>query len=589
MARTKQMSSPAGMQKIEWVVPPADERTEPLAKSLRVSPLIAQILINRGVTEPREGSTFLQPKLTELIRPAQMPGIAPAVARVKEAIEKKEKITIYGDYDVDGITAVSILWELLTLLGAQVDYYIPHRIDEGYGLNDDAVRSLAQAGTRLLITVDCGISALGAAELARQLGLDLIVTDHHQPGSELPPAMAILHPALEPSYPNQDSAGALVAYKLAWAIAEEFSRGPRLEPKLREFMLNATTLAAIGTVADVVDLRGENRVLTRFGLQAVADSKLCGLQALIQAAGLAGKGVDSTAIGFRLAPVLNAAGRMGHARLAVELLTSTTEMRAMQIAEYLKNQNTQRQQCERKMLKQACDIVIERGLNHPDRRSIVLGAEGWHTGVLGIVASRLVDRFFRPAIMINASPNENGVAQGSARSIPGFCMLSAIEACSSHLTSFGGHKMAAGLTLPPEKVEAFAADFETYAVNNLREEDVVAKMHIDALVPLRQFNRDVVHQIDMLGPFGEGNPKPVFATRGVRLATTPRRCGSTNDHLQFTITDNTATIRCVGFRMGGLEKKLIDNECFNIAYEAQLNHYNGNSTVEFIAVDIQFE
>lgn len=589
MARTKQMSSPAGMQKVEWVVPPADERTEPLAKSLRVSPLIAQILINRGVTEPSEGSTFLQPKLTGLIRPAQMPGIAPAVARVKEAIEKKEKITIYGDYDVDGITAVSILWELLTLLGAQVDYYIPHRIDEGYGLNDDAVRSLAQAGTRLLITVDCGISALGAAELARQLGLDLIVTDHHQPGSELPSAIAILHPALEPSYPNQDSAGALVAYKLAWAIAEEFSRGPRLEPKLREFMLNATTLAAIGTVADVVDLRGENRVLTRFGLQAVADSKLCGLQALIQAAGLAGKGVDSTAIGFRLAPVLNAAGRMGHARLAVELLTSTTEMRAMQIAEYLKNQNTQRQQCERKMLKQACDIVIERGLNHPDRRSIVLGAEGWHTGVLGIVASRLVDRFFRPAIMINASPNENGVAQGSARSIPGFCMLSAIEACSSHLTSFGGHKMAAGLTLSPEKVEAFAADFETYAVNNLREEDVVAKMHIDALVPLRQFNRDVVHQIDMLGPFGEGNPKPVFATRGVRLAAAPRRCGSTNDHLQFTITDNTATIRCVGFRMGGLEKKLIDNECFNIAYEAQLNHYNGNSTVEFIAVDIQFE
>jgi single-stranded-DNA-specific exonuclease len=577
------------MQKTEWVVPPADGRTEQLAKSLKISPLIAQLLVNRGIVEAREGSVFLQPKLTELIRPVQMPGIGPAVVRLRQAMDRKEKITIYGDYDVDGITGVSILWELLTLLGAPVDYYIPHRIDEGYGLNDDAVRSLAEAGTRLLITVDCGISAIAAADLAKELGMDLIVTDHHQPGAILPAAAAIVHPALDPSYANQDSAGALVAYKLAWAIAEDFSRGPRLEPKLREFMLNATSLAAIGTVADVVDLRGENRVVTKFGLQSIADTKLCGLRALIQSAGLAGKGVDSTAIGFRLAPVLNAAGRMGHARLAVELLTSTSEMRAMQIAEYLKDQNTQRQQCERKMLKQACDIVIERGLNHPDRRSIVLGQEGWHTGVLGIVASRLVDRFFRPTIMINASPNEGNLAQGSARSIPGFSMLDAIQACASHLTSFGGHKMAAGLTLPPENIEAFAADFEAYAAANLQQEDVVAKMHIDALVPLRQFTRDVVNQLDLLGPYGEGNPKPVFATRGVRLAAAPRRCGSTNEHLQFAITDNGATIRCIGFRMGDLEKKLVDHEYFSIAYEAGLNHYNGNSTVEFIAVDIQFE
>jgi single-stranded-DNA-specific exonuclease len=577
------------MQKTEWVVPPADGRTEQLAKSLKISPLIAQLLVNRGIFEAREGSVFLQPKLTELIRPAQMPGIGPAVVRLRQAMDKKEKITIYGDYDVDGITGVSILWELLTLLGAPVDYYIPHRIDEGYGLNADAVRSLAEAGTRLLITVDCGISAIAAADLAKELGVDLIVTDHHQPGAVLPAAAAIVHPALDPSYANQDSAGALVAYKLAWAIAEDFSRGPRLEPKLREFMLNATSLAAIGTVADVVDLRGENRVVTKFGLQSIADTKLCGLRALIQSAGLAGKGVDSTAIGFRLAPVLNAAGRMGHARLAVELLTSTSEIRAMQIADYLKDQNTQRQQCERKMLKQACDIVIERGLNHPDRRSIVLGQEGWHTGVLGIVASRLVDRFFRPTIMINASRNEGNLAQGSARSIPGFSMLDAIQACASHLTNFGGHKMAAGLTLPPENIEAFAADFEAYAAANLQQEDVVAKMHIDALVPLRQFTRDVVNQLDLLGPYGEGNPKPVFATRGVRLAAAPRRCGSTNEHLQFAITDNGATIRCIGFRMGDLEKKLVDHEYFNIAYEAGLNHYNGNSTVEFIAVDIQFE
>jgi single-stranded-DNA-specific exonuclease len=583
------MPSTARTQKNQWVIRPADERAAGLAQSLKVSPLVAQVLLNRGITEAREGGVFLQPKLTELIRPARMPGIEPAVARLKEAVERKEKITVYGDYDVDGITGVSILWELLTLLGAQVDYYIPHRIEEGYGLNVDAVRSLAGAGTQLLVTVDCGIGAFEAADLARQLGVDLIVTDHHEPGPVLPNAMAIVHPALEQSYPNQDSAGAMVAYKLAWALAEQFSGGARLEPKLRQFMLDATSLAAIGTVADIVDLRGENRVLTSFGLAAVPESQLCGLHALIESAGLKGQGVDSYAIGFRLAPVLNAAGRMGHARLAVELLTSTSEMRARQIAEYLKEQNSQRQQCERKMFKEACEIVIERGWNHPDRRSIVLACEGWHSGVLGIVASRLVDKFYRPAIMINASPGESGASQGSGRSVPGFCLLSAIQACSTHLASFGGHKMAAGLTIHPEKIEPFVNDFEGYAHDNLSEEDVVERLDIDAVVPLRQFTRDAVNQLEMLGPYGQGNPRPVFATMGVRLVSAPRRVGAKGDHLQFAITDNTGTIRGVGFGMGNLEKKLLDNEFFNIAYEAQLNRYNGNTSVEFITTDIQFE
>jgi len=579
----------ARTQKNEWNIRPADARAEGLAKSLKISPLVAQVLLNRGITEVREGSVFLQPKLTELIRPVHMPGIEPAVERLRQAVEKKEKITIYGDYDVDGITGVSILWELLTLLGAPVDFYIPHRIEEGYGLNAEAVRSLAEAGTKVLVTVDCGIGGMDAADLAARLGMDLIVTDHHQPGPVLPAAVAIVHPALQESYANQDSAGAMVAYKLAWALAEQFSGGVRLEPKLRQFMLNATSLAAIGTVADIVDLRGENRVLTSFGLQAVADSKLCGLQALIESAGLKGQGVDSYAIGFRLAPVLNAAGRMGHARLAVELLTSTSETKARQIADYLKDQNTQRQQCERKMFKEACAIVVERGWNHPDRRSIVLAAEGWHTGVLGIVASRLVDKFYRPAIMINASPGESGAAQGSGRSVPGFCLLSAIQACSSHLATFGGHKMAAGLTIHPQKIGPFTEDFEAYAGENLTEEDAVARLDIDAVLPLRQFTRDAVNQIEMLGPFGQGNPKPIFATMGVRLLSAPRRVGAKGDHLQFTITDNTGTIRCVGFGMGNLEKKLLDNEFFSIAYEAQLNRYNGNTSVEFIASDIQFE
>jgi len=582
------MGLSARMQKRQWVVHRSDDRCAQLAKSLKVSPLLAQVLINRSIVDAQAGAAFLRPKLTELIGPEQMPGAEPAVRRLKRAIESREKITIYGDYDVDGITGVSILWQILRLLGADVDYYIPHRIDEGYGLNADAIRSLVKAGSKLVVTVDCGVSAFSSAELAEQLGLDLIITDHHQPELKLPKAAAIVHPTLEESYPNQDSSGSMVAFKLAWAVAKEFSPSRKLEPRLREFMLNATSLAALGTVADIVDLRGENRVLTSYGLKALPQCKLTGMQALIDSAGLTGKGLDTLDIGFRLAPILNAAGRMGHARLAVELLTNDSQNRAMQIAEYLKEQNSQRQQCERKIYRETCEMIIERGLNHPDRKSIVLASENWHGGVLGIVASRIVETFYRPTIMISV-PEATGPAQGSGRSIAGFCLLDAIRACSQHLIKFGGHKMAAGVTIEAERIDQFSADFEAYARQNLSEDDVVAKLHIDAVAPLSEFHRDAVSQLQMLSPFGPGNPQPVFATKGVRLASAPRKVGARNDHLQLAITDNTSSVRCIGFGMGRLEKKLLEHDFFNVAYQAQINTYNGNSNVEFVLADIQFE
>jgi len=518
-----------------------------------------------------------------------MPGVKTAVHRLKQAIRNKEKITVYGDYDVDGITGVSILWQILELLGADVDYYIPHRVDEGYGLNEEAVRSLAQAGSNLLITVDCGVTAFSSAELAEQLGLELIITDHHQPSTNLPKAIAIVHPALDKSYANQDSSGSIVAFKLAWAIANEFTAGRKLEPPLRDFMINATILAAMGTIADVVDMKGENRVLTSYGLKALPDCKLCGIQALIASAGLTGQGLDSFHIGFRLAPMLNAAGRMGHARLAVELLTTDSPTRSTQIAEYLKKQNGQRQQCERKIFEQACEMIVQQGLDGPDRKSIVLASENWHTGVIGIVASRIVEKFNRPTIMINTGAPANTVAQGSARSIPGFSLLDAISACSQHLIDFGGHKMAAGITIETKKIAHFAADFEAYAKQNLKDDDVVAKLYIDATAPLGGFKKEAVGELQMLGPFGQGNPTPIFATEGVRLASTPRRVGTKGQHLQLAITDNTAAVRCIGFRFGKLEKKLLEHEFFNVAYQPQLNTYNGNTNVEFVLADVQFE
>jgi single-stranded-DNA-specific exonuclease len=590
------------MHKKQWVIKPPDERCAQLARSLKVSPIVAQVLINRDITSPEQGNIFLRPKLNELIDPSQMPGIRPAVDRLKWAINNKEKITIYGDYDVDGITGVAILWQALRLLDADVDYYIPHRIDEGYGLNSNAIRSLAQSGSKLLVTVDCGVTAIDSAELAAQLGLDLIITDHHQPDNKFPQAVAIVHPALEKSYSNQDSAGAMVAFKLAWAVAGEFNSGTKLEPQLREFMIKATSLAAMGTIADIVDLRGENRVLTSYGLKALPDCNLSGIQALIELAGLTGQKIDSFHVGFRLAPMINAAGRMGHARLAVELLTSDSQIRSMQIAEYLKSQNDERQKCERKIFKQACEMIVERDLNHPNRKSLVLAGESWHTGIIGIVAARLVDRFYRPTIMIGLPANkaqyedsvdfdisEESVAQGSARSIPGFCLLSGLKACSQHLSSFGGHKMAAGITIETEKIDRFAEEFEAYAKNNLSEKDITAKLDIDAVVPLSQFREETINELQMLGPFGQGNPEPVFATKGVRLAAPPRRVGIGGEHLKLIVTDNTATVRSIGFRYGRLEKKLLGYEFFDIAYQPQINTYNRDSNIEFVLADIKLE
>lgn len=576
------------MQKKEWQIQPAARTAADLARSLKVPPLLAQVLVNRGVTNAQASAAFLRPKLTELLAPEQMPGVEQAVDRLKRAVQNKERITLYGDYDVDGITGVAILWETLTLLGADVDYYIPHRIEEGYGLNADAVRSLAETGSRLLVTIDCGISAFESAQLAGQLGVDLIITDHHQPESALPEAVAIVHPALDGSYPNQDSAGAMVAFKLAWATANHFSAGGKLGPRLRDCMLDATSLAAMGTVADVVDLRGENRVLTSYGLKTLPDCNLSGVQALIESAGLTGQGLDSYDIGFKLAPMLNAAGRMGHARLAVELLTSSSPVRSMQIAQYLKEQNDLRQKEERKIVKESCRMIVEQGLNHPDRRSIVLASGNWHTGVLGIVASRIVDRFYRPTIIINTGSGETKIGQGSGRSIPGFCLLSAIRACSQHLNSFGGHEMAAGLTIETERIGQFADEFETYANQYLGADDVVDKLCIDAEAALHEFTREFVGELKLLGPFGQGNPRPIFATRGVRLAAAPRRVGARAEHLQLAITDNTNAVRCIGFGMGSFEKKLLEHEFFDVAYRPQINTYNSNNNVEFVLADVQF-
>lgn len=577
----------ARSQKKIWSIAPAAENAAEFARALNISPILAQTLINRGVDEECKAQSFLAPKLVDLIEPSLMPGADNAAKIILDAAANDKRIAIYGDYDVDGITSVSILWHLLTILEARVEYYIPHRIDEGYGLNNDAIKQLAETGVDLIITVDCGINAFAAADLAAELGVDLIITDHHQiADGKVPKASAIVHPLLEDSYANPDSCGAMVAFKLAWAIVKKHLGNRQTPPELRQYLLNATTLAAIGTIADVVDLRGENRILTSYGLKALPQSKLPGIVALIHSSELDKLPIDSYHIAFRLAPMLNAAGRMGHARLAVEMLTSDSEMRCMQIAEYLKEQNKLRQKCQREIYKQAREMVTLKGYNHPDRKTIVLANDTWHSGVIGIVASRIVEDYCRPAILINS---QEEICSGSGRSLPGFNMHKAIGACSELLEGFGGHEMAAGLRIQNEKIDEFADAFEEYALENLKEELLVSTLEIDALCNIGNFNPNVIKQLGLLDPSGQGNRKPVFATKGVRLISPPRKVGAKGDHLQISIRDNTGSVRCIGFNMGRLEKKLQEVESFSIAYEPKMNHYNGISTVQFVLEDIQFE
>lgn len=569
-----------------WNIKPANADAQKLANELKISKLTANILLNRSVKNNQDGLKFLNPKLTELNEPNLLPGAEKAAKRIVKAIQNNEKITIYGDYDVDGITSITILYKLFELFNSDVDFYIPHRVDEGYGLNVEALEQIADTGTTLIITVDCGICSVDEVELAKKRGIDVIITDHHRISDKLPQASAIVHPALETRSSENYCAGAMVAFKLAWAVANQFKSADRVDEKSKQFLLDATMFAAMGTVADMIELTGENRALTSFGLNQVTRCQIPGVMALKEVAGISDKNIDATDISFQLAPMLNAAGRMGHARLAVELLTCDNEIRAYRIAKYLKDQNRLRQKHERDIFKNACELITMLGLDHPDRKTIVISSDSWHRGVIGIVASRIVEKYYKPTILINTA---NGTGCGSGRSIPGFNLLNAINASSEHLIRFGGHDMAAGVTIETAKVNDFAQAIEAHADDNFEKTSPTATLDIDAMCNIGDFNHHIIKELNLLAPFGQGNPKPVFATKGVRLAAKPRKVGAGSKHLQLGLTDSTGTIKAVGFNMASLEKKIIEADFFNIAYQPQINTFNGNYSVEFILSDVQFE
>ncbi|WP_437224768.1 single-stranded-DNA-specific exonuclease RecJ [Planctomicrobium sp. SH661] len=554
-----------------------------LAKEMSCSPLLAQVLASRGIESGLQGEQFLSAKMTDLHLPDLLPGVAEAADRIVAAFRANRRITIYGDYDVDGVTATSILWHCLKLAGATVDYYIPSRMEEGYGLNLEAIRTLHQEDPqRLVVTVDCGICSVAEAALARELGLELIITDHHTMGETLPESVVNVHPRLPGgSYPFPELCGAGVAFKLAWAICQRLGDGTRSSPRMKAYLISAVGLAAMGTVADVVPLVGENRILVRFGLKSLAESTIPGIEYLMKIAGIEKqRTLVAEDIGFSLAPRINAAGRLGQARLAVELLTTENRQRAAQLADYVDQLNKNRQTVERKMYKQAKELV-EANPEWADHAALVLSHDEFHPGVMGIVASRVAEKYQRPTIII-ALNSETRTGQGSGRTFLDFNLHSGLHACSHLLEGFGGHRAAAGLRIHADRIDEFRLAFaQQAALGQLGGEAAEPELRVDAEVSLHDLTTRAVHELERLGPFGAEHRRPIFSVSRVTLAEPPATMGGGGRHLALKLKDGERIIRCVAFGKGDWAEELAKvSGPLAFCFSANINHFRGYESVE---------
>ena len=560
-----------------WVVveeqPDVERR---LRDELGVSSIVAHLLATRGLSQPAQVERFLNPRLADLPHPDSMCGAVEAARRVADAVSRRESIVIHGDYDADGVTASALLVDFFRNLGQPVNYYIPHRLEQGYGLGVEAIRELAAAGHKLLITVDCGSNDIEAVTLARELGLDVIVTDHHEITGELPPAVAVLNPR-QPGcgFADEPLAGVGVAFFLAAAVRRELAA--RGDAAAESFDLKRLLdLVALGTVADIVPLTGVNRTLVVHGLPLIDADQRVGLTALKKVAGVRNS-TRASDISFRIAPRINAAGRMGNAEIAVELLLTDDADRARDIATHLHEENTRRQGIESEIFNQARKMFLD--IPKRERlRSIVLAHPDWHQGVIGIVASRLVDAFGRPTILLSASGE---VSTGSGRSIPDFNLHEAIGACAEHLEGFGGHAQAAGLQIKTSNIVAFAKDFDIHARQHLRPEDMVPRQRIDAWCSLDDISEKLVRELGSLAPFGCGNPEPVLAARDVELLN-KQIVG--RDHLKLRVPCRRAALAVIAYGFAEMHDRI--GSRVDLAFTPEFNYYGGVEHVQLRARDI---
>jgi len=561
-------------------------RIERLGESLQVSPIVAQLLLNRGFEDSVVARSFLDAPFNALHEPALLPGVSEAAERLHAAISSDRSICIYGDYDVDGLTGTVILYQALQMLGGRATYYVPHRLEEGYGLNCEALRQIAGSGASMVVTVDCGIGSIAEAEEARRLGLELIVTDHHEPKPLLPEAAAVVHPRLPgTTYPFGGLSGSGVAFKLAWALCQRASGATKVTPRLREFLLDSVALAALGMVADYVPLHDENRVFVRHGLRRLARTTSPGLAALLESAGLRGKAeLRASDISFALAPRLNAAGRLGCARLVVDLLTTPSRSRATELARFLENQNQERQQIERRILTEAREMLAAWDLDHSP--VVVLASRDWHAGVIGIVAGRLVEICARPVMMV-ALRDEPAASLGSGRSVPGFPLHEALQACGERLLSHGGHAAAAGFKIPQSYLEDFRERLRLYS----REKFVAPpspRLTIDAEVPLELLTTGLVEALSRLEPYGAGNPRPLFLAGPVKVVGEPRSVGRGERHLRFRIQQNRRAFPAIGFNLAERAADLMsaDGQCC-LVFSPSFNEWQGWRSLQLEIVDFE--
>jgi len=552
------------------------QKAKALTTEIHCPLLIAELLVQKQIDNSSKVDVFFKPKLDQLLDPYLFKQMSVSVDRIISAINSGEKITIYGDYDVDGTTSTALLFLGLKKINAVVDYFIPHRMVDGYGLSTNGLEQLKEKGTKLIISVDCGINAIDEINIINQMGMEIIITDHHNAKSILPEAYATINPKLEDSgYPNKDLAGVGVAYKLLMAIYK------KLGLDTVENQMKYLDLVAVGTIADIVPLTGENRVFASLGMDKLKDQKNIGLRALMEIAGIAQKDIDTSDIVFGIAPRINAAGRMGSAMRAVELLIATDEPKSHELAEIIERENSLRQQIDQKTYQEANEIIEKKYKDIKNTYCMILSSDDWHPGVIGIVSSKLVERYYRPTIMISY---HEGIGSGSGRSISEVDLFEALSSMGDVLESFGEHKYAVGLTILPEYIDTFENKLTRYIKERIRPEMMKPALKIDKKIELYEITNKLMEWLNHFSPFGPENMPPVFYTKDVMIVGYPYTVG--RNHLKLKVTKDGCVLDLIGFNLGDFLPVLKKNAYIDICFTLDMNFWQDKVTFQGNLKDI---
>ena len=556
----------------KWQIYETDkEKVEEVKRKYQINELLATILVNRNIINEEDIRLFLNPTREDFYDPFLIKDMDIAVDRILQAIDKKEKVTIYGDYDVDGITSITVLKSFLKDIGLEANFYIPNRLEEGYGLNKNAIDKIKQNGCDLMITVDCGISAIEEIEYANSLGIETIVTDHHEAGNELPKAIAVIdNKRKDSTYPFRELAGVGVVFKLTQAL------GIKLGLK-EETYLKYLDIVCVGTISDIVPLVDENRVIAKLGLMLVKQTRNIGLKSIINSSGYTK--IDSNTISFGVAPRINACGRMGKAEEALELFLSSDIQEVRTLTQKLNEHNRKRQETEKSIFENALQKIEKEHLEK--NKAIIVGGENWHHGVIGIVSSKITEMYFKPSILL--SFEEDGIGKGSGRSIPGFDLHDALMKCLDTIEKFGGHSMAVGITIKKDKLEEFKKEFEEIATESHIEE-IVPIINIDAKIALGDINKEMVESLKQLEPFGEANKMPIFAFKNLKIDSI--RALSEGKHLKLTLKEDNYIINAIGFNIGNLSEEYRIGDKVDIAGVLEINTFNGVDNLQINIKDI---